>query len=83
MMTKTKVIISTLIVNCIATIAFATESIPTAGISYSDYIVGALAIVGAFSVVAKITPWTWDNKVANVLQKIINVLSLAKKKPTK
>lgn len=38
-------------------------------------------IVAAASVISKLTPWEWDNKVCDVLQKVIDFLALQKKPP--
>jgi len=41
---------------------------------------GLLMVLGGFSILAKITPWEWDNKVLDSVQKLINKLGLAKGK---
>ena len=37
-----------------------------------------LVILGAASVLAKITPWKWDNAILDAIQNVINKVGLSK-----
>lgn len=44
--------------------------------NWSTLITGVLAVLGGFSILAKLTPSDWDDKL---IAKIINVIGLTKK----
>ena len=46
-----------------------------------DLVAALLIILGFFSAVSAMTPWTWDNKIVNFIQKIVDFFGLAGKQP--
>jgi len=49
------------------------------GLNWGELIVNILAIVGASAAIAKITPWTWDDKAVGWVIKILRAVGLQKK----
>ncbi len=47
--------------------------------NWKDILTAVLSILGAFSIIAKLTPNKTDDKIINYLLKIINVFGLTKK----
>jgi hypothetical protein len=48
-------------------------------INWKEILTAVLSILGTFSIIAKLTPNTTDDKVVNFLLKIVNVFGLTKK----
>lgn len=47
--------------------------------NWDNILGGILTIIGGASVLARVTPWEWDNKALDFIQKIIDGLALSKK----
>jgi len=50
-------------------------------VNWKEVFEALFAIIGGFTVLAKYTPWEWDNKVADFLAKLIHAGALNVGKP--
>lgn len=49
--------------------------------NWDNILQAILMAIGSASIIARITPWEWDNKFLDFLQKMIDGLALSKKTP--
>lgn len=42
---------------------------------WTEILVGALALSGAFAQIAQVTPWLWDDEASGIIAKILAALA--------
>ena len=49
------------------------------GFDWGELLKNILIVIGAAAAIAKITPWTWDDKAIGWIVKVLRIIGLQKK----